>query len=109
MEAAAKAFPDWRDTQVSKRVQVLFQDEVVLLDKHLDELTYLCAQENGKKWDEAQGDILKVIEVVEFATGAPAHHEGRIVSPTFRRGYDAVRFDEPIGVFAGIAPWNLRR
>jgi acyl-CoA reductase-like NAD-dependent aldehyde dehydrogenase len=42
-----------------------------LLEKHLNELTYLCAQENGKKWDEALGDVLKVIEVVEFACGAP--------------------------------------
>ena len=105
IQAAAKAFPAWRDTPVSKRVQVLFRMKA-LLDSHLDELTYLCAQENGKKWDEAQGDILKVIEVVEFATGAPHIMKGDLlanVSP----GYDTVRFNEPIGVFAGIAPWNF--
>ena len=105
IEAAAKAFPDWRDTPVSKRVQVLFQMKA-LLDKHLDELTYLCAQENGKKWDEAQGDILKVIEVVEFATGAPHIMKGDSLS-NVSSGYDTVRFNEPIGVFAGIAPWNF--
>ena len=66
IQAAAKAFPAWRDTPVSKRIQVLFRMKA-LLDEHLDELTHLCALENGKKWDEAQGDILKVIEVVEFA------------------------------------------
>ncbi len=105
IEAAAAAFPAWRDTPVSKRAQVLFRMKA-LLDSHLDELTYLCAQENGKKWDEAQGDILKVIEVVEFAAGAPHIMKGDSlanVSP----GYDTVRFNEPIGVFAGIAPWNF--
>src|SRR3954452_20958455 len=58
IDAAVAAFPGWRDTPVSKRVQVLFNMKV-LLEKHLEELTYLCAQENGKKWDEAMGDVLK--------------------------------------------------
>jgi malonate-semialdehyde dehydrogenase (acetylating)/methylmalonate-semialdehyde dehydrogenase len=46
--AAERAFPAWRDTPVSKRVQVLFRMKQ-MLEEHLDELTYLCAQENGKK------------------------------------------------------------
>ncbi len=103
--AAAKAYPAWRDTPVTKRVQVLFRLKV-LLDEHLDELTELLARENGKKWDEAQGDVLKVIEVVEFACGAPHLMKGESlmdVSP----GYDTVRYNEPMGVFAGIAPWNF--
>jgi malonate-semialdehyde dehydrogenase (acetylating)/methylmalonate-semialdehyde dehydrogenase len=105
IQSAVKAFPGWRDTPVSKRVQVLFNLKF-LLEKHLDELTYLCAQENGKKWDEAMGDVLKVIEVVEFACGAPHLMKGESlmnVSP----GYDTVRYNEPLGVFAGIAPWNF--
>ena len=100
-----EAFPAWRDTPVSKRVQVLFNMKV-LLDEHLEELTCLCARENGKKWDEAMGDVLKVIEVVEFACGAPHLMKGESlmnVSP----GYDTVRYNEPLGVFAGIAPWNF--
>jgi malonate-semialdehyde dehydrogenase (acetylating) / methylmalonate-semialdehyde dehydrogenase len=48
IQSAVKAFPAWRDTPVSKRVQVLFKMKQ-LLDEHLDELTYLLAQENGKK------------------------------------------------------------
>src|SRR5208282_472189 len=95
----------WRDTPVSKRAQVLFRMKA-LLDSHLDELTHLCAQENGKKWDEAQGDILKVIEVVEFATGAPHIMKGDSVA-NVSPGYDTVRYNEPMGVFAGIAPWNF--
>ena len=105
IEAAAAAYPAWRETPLTKRVQVLFRMKA-LLDAHLEELTFLCAQENGKKWDEAMGDVLKVIEVVEFATGAPHIMKGDSlfnVSP----GYDTVRFNEPLGVFAGIAPWNF--
>lgn len=105
IQAAASAYPAWRDTPVSKRVQVLFRMKT-LLEEHLDELTYLCAQENGKKWDEAKGDILKVIEVVEFASGAPHLMKGEALS-NVSSGYDTVRYNEPIGVFAGIAPWNF--
>ena len=56
IQAAVNAFPAWRDTPVTKRTQVLFKMKQ-LLDEHVEELTYLCAQENGKKWDEAMGDI----------------------------------------------------
>ena len=54
----------------NQRVQVLFRMKA-LLDKHLEELTHLLATENGKVWDEAMGDVLKVTEVVEFACGIP--------------------------------------
>jgi malonate-semialdehyde dehydrogenase (acetylating)/methylmalonate-semialdehyde dehydrogenase len=105
IQAAVAAFPGWRDTPVSKRVQVLFRLKT-LLEEHLDELTYLCAQENGKKWDESLGDILKVIEVVEFACGAPHIMKGDSLMDV-SSGYDTIRFNEPLGVFAGIAPWNF--
>jgi malonate-semialdehyde dehydrogenase (acetylating)/methylmalonate-semialdehyde dehydrogenase len=105
IQAAVSAFPAWSDTPVSRRVQVLFNLKA-LLDKHLEELTYLLAREMGKKWDEAMGDVLKVTEVVEFACGAPHIMKGEAlmnVSP----GYDTTRYNHPIGVFAGIAPWNF--
>ena len=102
---AERAFRAWRDTPVSKRVQVLFRMKA-LLDTHLDELTLLLARENGKKWDEAKGDVLKVIEVVEFACGAPHLMKGDSLMDV-TPGYDTVRFNEPMGVFAGIAPWNF--
>ena len=105
IQAAAAAYPGWRDTPVASRVQVLFRMKAIL-DQHLDELTHLCAEENGKKWDEAKGDILKVIEVVEFACGAPTLMLGDSLMNT-SRGYDTVRYNEPMGVFAGIAPWNF--
>lgn len=103
--AAAAAFPAWADTPASKRVQVLFRMKA-LMDKHLDELTYLVAQEHGKVWDEAMGDVLKVTEVVEFACGIPHLMKGPALM-NCTTGYDTTQTMEPLGVFAGIAPWNF--
>ncbi len=105
IQAAVDAFPGWSDRPVGKRVQVLFKMKA-LVEQHLDELTCLLAKENGKKWDEAMGDVLKVVEVLEYACGAPHIMKGEAlmnVSP----GYDTTRYNHPIGVFAGIAPWNF--
>ena len=105
IQAAVNAYPAWSDTPVSRRVQVLFNLKA-LLDKHLEELTYLLAKEMGKKWDEAMGDVLKVTEVVEFACGAPHIMKGDVLM-NVATGYDTTRYNHPIGVFAGIAPWNF--
>ncbi|MGE5603297.1 MAG: CoA-acylating methylmalonate-semialdehyde dehydrogenase [Nitrososphaerales archaeon] len=103
--AAKAAFPGWSNTPPNARVQVLFRMKA-LLDKHLEELTYLLAKENGKVWDEAMGDVLKVTEVVEFACGIPHLMKGpAIMNCTV--GYDTTQYLEPLGVFAGIAPWNF--
>ena len=103
--SAAKAFPDWSDTPPNKRVQVLFKMKA-LLDKHLDELTLLVARENGKVLNEAMGDVLKVTEVVEFACGIPHLMKGPAIM-NCTKGYDTTQYMEPLGVFAGIAPWNF--
>ncbi|NNF99907.1 MAG: CoA-acylating methylmalonate-semialdehyde dehydrogenase [Desulfobacteraceae bacterium] len=105
IQAAADAYPAWSETPVSKRVQVLFKMKT-LLDQHLEELTYLLAKEQGKKWAEAMGDVLKVAEVVEFACGAPHLMKGESLM-NVSTGYDTVLYHHPIGVFAGIAPWNF--
>jgi malonate-semialdehyde dehydrogenase (acetylating) / methylmalonate-semialdehyde dehydrogenase len=103
--AAKAAFPAWSDTPPSKRVQVLFRMKA-LMDAHLDELTLLLATENGKVWDEAMGDVLKVTEVTEFASGIPHLLKGPAVM-NVTAGYDTAQYMEPLGVFAGIAPWNF--
>jgi len=105
IHAAVKAFPAWRDTPLAKRTQVLFKMKQ-LLEENLDELIHLCAREHGKKWDEAAGDVLKTIEVVEFACCAPQMMKGESLM-NVSTGYDTVQFREPLGVFAGIAPWNF--
>ena len=103
--AAKAAFPAWADTPPSKRAQVLFRMKSIL-DRHVDELTHLVAEEHGKVWDEAMGDVLKVIEVVEYAAGVPHLLKGpAIMNAT--PGYDTTQYMEPLGVFAGISPWNF--
>ncbi|SDO36562.1 CoA-acylating methylmalonate-semialdehyde dehydrogenase [Desulforhopalus singaporensis] len=103
--AAQKAFPQWADTPVSKRVQVLFKMKS-LIEQHMSELIHLLAREQGKKWMEAYGDLIKVIEVIEFACGAPTLMSGSSLM-NVSSGYDTVQYRHPVGVFAGIAPWNF--
>lgn len=103
--AAKKAFGPWSETPVFKRMQVLYRFRE-LLNEHLDELTLTVATEHGKVWDEAKGDILKVIEPVEFACGAPSLMLGESLTDT-SKGYDTVLYREPVGVFAGIVPFNF--
>ena len=66
----------------------------------------MVATENGKVWDEARGDILKVKEPIELACGVPALMMGESLMDT-SAGYDTVLYREPVGVFAGIAPFNF--
>jgi malonate-semialdehyde dehydrogenase (acetylating)/methylmalonate-semialdehyde dehydrogenase len=105
IEAAKAAYPEWADTPPNQRIQVLFKLKA-LLDKHLDELTHIVAASEGKKWDEAMGDVLKVTEVVEFACAIPQLLKGDSIM-NISRGYDTVLYNHPVGVFGGIAPWNF--
>jgi malonate-semialdehyde dehydrogenase (acetylating)/methylmalonate-semialdehyde dehydrogenase len=105
LEAAHNAFPAWSQAPVIKRTQVLFQFRDLVV-KHMDELTRSVARENGKSWSEAEGDILKVKEPVELACGAATLMQGESLSNT-STGYDSVLYREPLGVFAGIVPFNF--
>lgn len=103
--AAKEAFKTWSNVPVFKRVQVLYRFRD-LIEEHMDELTDTVAREHGKVWAEAQGDILKVKEPVEFACGAPSLLLGESLTDT-SSGYDTVLLREPVGVFAGIVPFNF--
>ncbi|MEO8592379.1 MAG: CoA-acylating methylmalonate-semialdehyde dehydrogenase [Candidatus Solibacter sp.] len=105
IQAAKAAYPAWADTPAIKRVQVLFNFRN-LIDRHLDELTRMLCAENGKVWEEAAGDVLKAREAVELACGVPSMMMGEsLMNAT--SGYDTTLYREPIGVFAGIAPFNF--
>ncbi|MGE5612806.1 MAG: CoA-acylating methylmalonate-semialdehyde dehydrogenase [Bacillota bacterium] len=103
--AAKAAFPAWSDTPCAKRVEVLYKFRELLL-QHMEELTYMLCRENGKNWDEATGDLLKVKEPVEVACGAPSLMMGESLM-NVTKGFDSTLYREPIGVFAGIAPFNF--
>ena len=72
----------------------------------MDELTHILCREHGKNWDEARGDLLKVKEPVEVAIGAPSLMMGESLM-NVTSGFDSTLYREPLGVFAGIAPFNF--
>lgn len=103
--AAKAAFPGWSSTPVLKRVEILYRLRSLLIE-HMDELTYLVALENGKAWEEAHGDVLKAKEGTEQAIAAPSLMMGESLMDA-SKGYDTVLYRKPLGVFAGIVPFNF--
>ncbi len=103
--AAKAAFPAWRDTPAHKRAQYFFKLRD-LIAENLEELTRLVATENGKAWNEAEGDVLKAKEMTEFACGIPTLMMGESLMDA-SVGFDTTLYRESMGVFAGIAPWNF--
>ena len=105
IEAAKAAFPAWKNTPARKRAAVLYKVRE-LLNEHLDELTMLVCEENGKTWSEAAGDVSKAIEGTELATQAPSLMMGESLMDA-STGFDTVKYREAIGGFAGIVPVNF--
>lgn len=105
IDTAKAAFPAWKKTPVIKRTQILFKVRDLLIE-HMDELTYLVAEENGKAWKEAEGDVLKAKEGTENALQIPTQMMGDSLMGT-SVGFDTVLYREPLGVFAGIIPFNF--
>ncbi|SPT70996.1 CoA-acylating methylmalonate-semialdehyde dehydrogenase [Anaerobiospirillum thomasii] len=105
IKAAKEAYPAWSDTPVHKRCQILFRMRH-LVAKHQDELVELLAMEQGKTLPEAAGDVLKALEVIDFACGMPQLMKGESIM-NVSKGYDTVLYREPMGVFLGLVPWNF--
>lgn len=103
--AAKAAFPGWSSTPAIKRSQILYKVRELLIE-HMDELTMLVAEENGKCWAEAEGDVLKAKEGTELACQVPSLMQGESTMDA-SKGYDTVLYREPLGVFAGIVPVNF--
>lgn len=103
--AAKAAYPAWRNTPVRKRASIMLKLHA-LIERDMDELTRMVATENGKCWSEAAGDVGKALEMTELAISAPSLLMGESLMDT-SSGYDTTLYREPMGVFAGIAPWNF--
>ena len=101
---AAKAFESWGRLTVKDRVQVFFRFKTIL-ENNLAELCRLCTAENGKTPAESRAGVLKGIEVVEYATSLPQLAAGQYleVSP----GVTCRMVRDPLGVVAGITPFNF--
>lgn len=99
------AYKKWSATPVKERVQVLYRVRE-LIDKNLDELALMVATGHGKVLDEAKGEVLKAIEATEQAISAPSLVMGESLMDA-SKGFDSVLYRQPVGVFAGIAPFNF--
>jgi malonate-semialdehyde dehydrogenase (acetylating)/methylmalonate-semialdehyde dehydrogenase len=105
VQAAARAFPAWRDTPVNARAQVLYKFKA-LLEQHFEELARTVTTEHGKTLDEARGSVRRGIECVEVACGAPSLMQGSSLED-IAAGIDCHVVRQPIGVVAAIAPFNF--
>lgn len=102
--AARKAFQSWREWPIRERGQILYAARSLML-RDLEELSWLVSHENGKLYDEAKAEVLKGIECVEFGCSLPnlAQSEQLEVS----RGVRCEMTYEPLGVCAGVVPFNF--
>jgi len=105
VEAARAAFPQWRDTTPLRRAR-LMQKFLTLLQANIKELAIVISQEHGKTVPDAIGSIERGIEVVEFACGIPHLLKGEH-SENVGTSIDSFTLRQPIGVCAGITPFNF--
>jgi malonate-semialdehyde dehydrogenase (acetylating)/methylmalonate-semialdehyde dehydrogenase len=105
VETAAAAFDSWRDTSLTARTRILFAFRE-LADRHRDDLAAAITAEHGKVLEDARGEVARGIEVIEFACGIPHLLKGEF-SEDVSTGVDASSMRQPLGVVAGITPFNF--
>jgi len=105
VSSARAALPDWSETPVIDRARVMFR-YVHHLESHFEELSQLVTREHGKTLEEARGSVRRGIEVVEFACGAPSMLMGDSMEQ-IAQGIDCDTIRQPVGVCAGITPFNF--
>ena len=103
--SAKKAFLTWKEVPVSERARVMMRYQA-LLKEHHDEIATILASETGKTFDDAKGDVWRGIEVVEHAANIPSLLMGETVE-NVARGIDSYSYTQPLGVCAGITPFNF--
>jgi malonate-semialdehyde dehydrogenase (acetylating)/methylmalonate-semialdehyde dehydrogenase len=105
VQRAHEAFLKWRDVPVVDRVQVLYKYKE-LLEKHGAELALILCSENGKTLDDSKAEVRRAIQMVEVACGMPSLMMGQSLE-NISRGIDCHTIRQPIGVCAGITPFNF--
>jgi len=103
--AAKAAFPQWADTPPVRRARVLFKF-LELMNQHRDTLAAMITAEHGKVFSDAQGEVTRGIEIVEFACGIPQLLKGDYTEQV-STGIDNWTLRQPLGVVAGITPFNF--
>ncbi|TMF38243.1 MAG: CoA-acylating methylmalonate-semialdehyde dehydrogenase [Chloroflexi bacterium] len=105
VSAAAAAFPSWSRTALMERVRLMFRYKAVL-EEHFEELASIVTRHHGKTLEESRGEVRRGIEVVDFACGAPTLLQGRTLRDV-SGGVDQDLYRYPIGVCAGVPPFNF--
>lgn len=105
VRAAVAAYRGWSGTALMERVRLMFRYKA-LLEEHFEELASIITRHHGKTLDEARGEVRRGIEVVDFACGAPTLLQGRTLRDV-SAGVDQDLYRYPVGVCAGIPPFNF--
>ena len=104
-EAAADAFPAWRAFSIGRRAELFFKIRE-LFDAHGDDLARLLTAEHGKVLSDARGEVARGLEVIEFCCGIPTLLKGGFTEQA-STGIDVYSIRQPLGVVAGITPFNF--
>src|SRR5215467_5043305 len=105
VQAAQEAFPAWSETPVVERARVMFKFKS-LLEANYEEIARTVSREHGKTLAEARASVQRGIEVVEFACGVPSLIMGQSIQ-NIARNVDCETIRHPVGVCAGITPFNF--
>jgi malonate-semialdehyde dehydrogenase (acetylating)/methylmalonate-semialdehyde dehydrogenase len=105
VEVAKKAFPSWSQKTPLFRARILFKFKE-LIEKNYDELTKIIVSEHGKVYEDAKGSLTRGLEVVEFACGIPQLLKGEFTE-NVGTNVDSWSMRQPLGVCAGITPFNF--
>ena len=105
IKSSKKAFLKWSNEPATKRASIMYNYRSLIKD-NFEEIAQLISTENGKTISESRGDIQRGFEVVEFACGIAEHQKGESLSQV-AENIDALSIREPLGVCAGISPFNF--
>jgi malonate-semialdehyde dehydrogenase (acetylating)/methylmalonate-semialdehyde dehydrogenase len=105
VQSAVVAYQTWSRTPVMERVRLMFRFKA-LLEDHVEDLAAVITRHHGKTLDESRGEVRRGIEVVDFACGAPTLLQGRTMRDV-SAGVDQDLYRYPVGVCAGIPPFNF--
>jgi malonate-semialdehyde dehydrogenase (acetylating) / methylmalonate-semialdehyde dehydrogenase len=103
--AAKAAFPAWRATSISRRAELFFRIRAIL-DQHRDDIARILTREHGKVHSDALGEVARGLEVIEYSCGIPTLLKGEF-SEQASTGIDVYSIRQPLGVVAGITPFNF--
>jgi malonate-semialdehyde dehydrogenase (acetylating)/methylmalonate-semialdehyde dehydrogenase len=103
--SARKAFPGWRETSLSRRSEIMFRMRE-LVDANRQKIATAIVSEHGKTLNDALGEVARGLENIEFACGIPSLLKGGVTEQA-SRGIDVYQLRQPLGVVAGVTPFNF--